>query len=71
LTLHRDIGLSEKYAWTSSELLVVYGLAFPETGFIRHPAFLHYAQTSGLMDVWDKYGPPEWCSKANGEWVCE
>jgi TolB-like protein len=66
-----DIGLRNKFMWTNTEYLLQYGIAFPESGFTRHPAYLEYARISGLTDVWDKRGPPDHCNKDSGKWVCE
>ncbi|MDX1403930.1 MAG: hypothetical protein R3192_05310 [Woeseiaceae bacterium] len=66
-----DIGLKDKFGWSNSDYLLQYGIAYPKSGFTRHPAYLEYARISGLMDLWDKRGPPDHCSKASGDWVCE
>jgi TolB-like protein/Tfp pilus assembly protein PilF len=38
----------------------------------RLPAFAEFARRTGLADVWEKYGPPDWC-KRRGErdYACE
>jgi TolB-like protein len=73
-----NIGLPSGFDWTNTEYLLQYGIAFPKSGFTRHPAYLEYAKISGMTDVWDKRGPPDHCSKDTGhcskdtgEWVCE
>jgi TolB-like protein len=65
------IGRAKNYAWTNTEFLVQYGIAFPTTGFRSHPSFTRYARETGLTDLWDDRGAPDFCSKDSGNWVCE
>ncbi len=66
-----DYGLAQRFQWTNNEFLRLYGIAFPDNGFLRHPAFLEYAKITGLTDLWDKRGPPDFCSKIDGSWTCK
>ena len=65
------IGRAENYAWTNTEYLLQYGIAFPDTGFRSHPGFLRYVRETGLTDFWDERGVPDFCSNESGAWVCK
>jgi tetratricopeptide (TPR) repeat protein len=53
--------------WSSGDDLVVAGLVWPQTGFRRHPSYV----TQGKIDLWEKRGAPDTCSKIDGDWTCE
>ena len=57
--------------WTNADTLEQAGMVFRRTGFTIHPKYLPRAKATSLVDLWDKRGPPDHCSKASGEWVCE
>ena len=57
--------------WTDAQNLVYSGIKFRRLGFTAHPQFLEVAEQLGLIDIWDKRGPPDFCEKINGKWVCE
>jgi TolB-like protein len=57
--------------WTNADTLDQVGMTFHRIGFTKHPKYLPRAKASSLMDLWDKRGPPDHCSKESGEWVCE
>ncbi len=65
-----DIGAADNHVWTNNEDLVQFGLAYPQSGFTRHPAYLKYAETSSMTELWDSRGAPDRCSKDSGNWVC-
>jgi tetratricopeptide (TPR) repeat protein len=58
-------------AWTGVTMYLWYGMVHRDTGFTAHPDFLKVAKLMGLTDVWEQLGPPDFCSKADGHWVCE
>jgi TolB-like protein len=58
-------------SWDNSGYLLEIGIASRRTGFTGHPGFLRYAERSGLTDVWDRRGPPDFCDKIDDGWVCE
>jgi TolB-like protein len=41
------------------------------TGFTAHPRYLEVAELTGIMDVWEQRGPPDFCEKIAGKWTCE
>jgi tetratricopeptide (TPR) repeat protein len=53
------------------EILVANGIFGRDSGFIAHPRFIEIAEAMVLVDLWDKRGPPDFCEKVDGEWVCE
>ena len=57
--------------WSDAEPLVFFASVWPGAGFVQHPAYLAYAKGSGFTDLWEWRGPPDYCSKISGEWVCE
>jgi len=57
--------------WTDADVPVFYGTVFRRSGFTSHPNYLEVAESIGMMDVWEQRGPPDFCRKVAGEWVCE
>jgi tetratricopeptide (TPR) repeat protein len=57
--------------WTDADTLEQAGMIFRNAGYAKHPKYLPRAKAVSLVDLWDKRGPPEHCSKASGDWVCE
>lgn len=57
--------------WTDAQNLVYAGIKFRLLGFTAHPQFLGVAERLGLIHVWDERGPPDFCEKISGEWICE
>jgi TolB-like protein len=66
-TLSEGIGKG----WTNADLLEYGGIMWRRSGFAKHPQYLQRARAQGLTDLWDTHGPPEHCTKASGDWVCE
>ena len=53
------------------EMHVFYGVGYRRLGFTAHPKFLEVAEIMGYIDVWEQRGPPDFCAKIEGQWVCE
>ena len=64
-----EAGVSK--GWTNADTLEQGGMVFRHTGYAKHPKYLPRSRATSLVDLWDKRGPPDHCSKASGEWVCE
>jgi len=47
------------------------GTVFRHGGFTAHPKYLEAAESLGVIDIWEQRGPPDFCEKLNGQWVCE
>ncbi len=57
--------------WTDAQNFVFDGTRYRRSGFTAHPKYLEVAEATGIVDVWEKRGPPDFCEKVDGEWVCE
>jgi len=57
--------------WSNADMLVYDGLMTPGSGFTAHPRFLEFAEASDRIHLWEKRGPPDFCEKLGGQWVCE
>jgi TolB-like protein/DNA-binding winged helix-turn-helix (wHTH) protein len=44
---------------------------FRRLGPTAHPMYLEFVRRMGVLDVWERRGPPDFCDKVDGEWVCE
>ena len=47
------------------------GILHRRTGFTAHPKYLQVAEAMGIIKIWEKRGPPDFCDKVGGQWVCE
>ena len=59
------------HLWGDTETLIANGLLDRESGFTAHPRFLDVAEKMAFFELWDQRGPPDFCEKVGGEWVCE
>jgi TolB-like protein len=57
--------------WTDADDLVDEGMIFPALGFTSHPEYLEVAERLGISDTWEQRGPPDYCRKEAGGWVCQ
>ena len=58
-------------AWTDAAPLVWAGTKFRRLGFTAHPKYLEVAELLGIVELWEQRGPPDFCEKVGGDWVCE
>jgi TolB-like protein len=58
-------------AWTNSDVLTYIGRAYKASGYTAHPRFTPLRNRWGMLDLWEERGPPDDCSKIDGNWVCE
>jgi hypothetical protein len=65
-----DLGLSGSI-WTDADVPICTGTVFRRSGFTAHPKYLEVAEAVGMMEVWEQRGPPDFCEKVAGKWVCE
>ena len=68
LILEHEINDAE---WSDAEVLVYSGTVFWRLGFTAHPKYLAVAESMGIVELWEHRGPPDFCEKTSGEWVCE
>ena len=65
-----DLDLTDS-AWTDAEVPVHDGTVFRHLGFTAHPKYLEVVELLGIVELWEQRGPPDFCEKVGGEWVCE
>jgi len=58
-------------SWTNAQNLVYNGVSIRRSDFMSHPKYLEVAERLGLIDIWEQRGPPDFCDKVDGEWLCE
>jgi hypothetical protein len=63
-------GLTDS-SWTDADVLIFSGTLYRESGFTSHPKYLGVATATGLVEIWEQRGPPDFCEKVSGQWVCE
>ncbi len=56
---------------SDADSLVFVGTVWRHLGFTAHPKYLDIAESIGKIDVWEQRGPPDFCEKVDGQWVCE
>ncbi|NIS88749.1 MAG: hypothetical protein GTN98_01470 [Woeseiaceae bacterium] len=44
---------------------------FHALGTTAHPDYLELAEETGVFELWDRRGPPDFCEKVDQQWVCE
>jgi hypothetical protein len=57
--------------WADAEVPVHFSTVDRRSGFTAHPRYLEVAKVWGMTELWDQRGPPDFCEKLNGQWVCE
>ena len=65
-----DLGPTES-TWTDADFPLYIGTIFRRLGFTAHPKYLEVAEAMGIVKLWEQRGPPDFCEKVNGEWICE
>jgi len=65
-----DLDLTNE-AWSYAFIPVVGGTTHRRSGFTAHPKYLEVVEAMGIIDVWEHRGPPDFCEKTGGGWVCE
>jgi len=58
-------------SWTNSDMLAYVGRAFKSSGYTEDPRFTPLRNRWGMLDLWDERGPPDDCTKVEGNWVCK
>jgi TolB-like protein len=64
-----DIALDS--GWEDAAMGIWHGTVFRRTGFTAHPKYLEVAEANGFVELWEQRGPPDFCNKESGQWVCE
>ena len=58
-------------SWANSQNIEYSGRYFKLSGFAADPRFIEIYQRWGMLDLWEERGPPDDCSKVDGNWLCE
>jgi hypothetical protein len=58
-------------SWNNTDTLLSVALVFRRSELVRHPKFLPFRKSDSTIELWEKRGPPDMCSKVGGDWVCE
>ncbi len=64
-----DIALDS--TWDDALGPVWLGTVLRPTGFTAHPKYLEVAEYTGLIELWEQRGAPDFCEKVDDRWVCE
>ena len=57
--------------WHVGGIYVWRGTIYRRSGFTAHPKYLELVRLLGIVDTWERRGPPDFCNKRDGQWVCE
>ncbi|MCH8249486.1 MAG: hypothetical protein IH913_07765, partial [Proteobacteria bacterium] len=57
--------------WTDADNPVQAGTVYRRFAFTTHSKYLDVAESMGIIDIWEQRGPPDFCEKVDGQWVCE
>jgi hypothetical protein len=58
-------------AYTDADDWIYEGTMYRRTGFTAHPRYLEVAELTGMVDAWEQRGPPDFCEKIAGKWICK
>lgn len=56
---------------TAADVHIWEGHLFRRMGFTAHPRYVEAAEALGIVDTWEQRGPPDFCEKVSGDWICE
>ncbi len=57
--------------WSDADNLVYAGTLYRRLGFTAHPKYLELAEATGMLELWEQRGPPDFCDKVDDNWICE
>jgi TolB-like protein len=57
--------------WNWADTYLSMGIEHRRKGFTAHPKYLEVAEAMGIIAIWEKRGPPDFCDKVDDQWVCE
>jgi tetratricopeptide (TPR) repeat protein len=81
-SLYLELGYLDRYfedlfsialdsGWGDAANGIWFGTIFRRTGFTAHPKYLEAAEANGFVELWEQRGPPDFCNKESGQWVCK
>lgn len=68
LVLEKDFDATSWFAETNQ---IWQANTVRRTGITASPAYLELMRRANVTDVWEQRGPPDFCEKLDGQWVCE
>ena len=57
--------------WSDADIVMFRSTVVRAHGFTAHPDYLVAAERLGIVSVWERRGPPDFCDKIDGKWVCQ
>jgi TolB-like protein/tetratricopeptide (TPR) repeat protein len=57
--------------WSDSDSVIFRAIVFRNSGLTPHPRYLTVMKLNNTLPLWEQRGPPDFCSKQTGHWVCE
>jgi TolB-like protein len=63
--------LGEAVLASQADLIMRDVMPLRQSGFMTHPRFMSFAEDNDMIKFWDSRGPPDNCSKVDGNWFCE
>lgn len=63
--------LSDELEQSGVYTLIWVGTANQDSGFTSDPEYLEIAKETGVIALWEKRGPPDFCNKVDNQWVCD
>ena len=58
-------------SWHYAGNHLLQGTIVRRLSFTAHPKYLEVAELMGFFHIWEQRGPPDFCEKVSGEWLCE
>ena len=62
---------AEATIWSAADNIMFSVNSFRESGIAADPRYVATMTDIGAVEAWDTRGPPDFCSKDTGTWVCE
>jgi TolB-like protein len=57
--------------WSDSDTVLYNAVVFRNSGLTTHPRYLTLMKLNNTLPLWEQRGPPDYCRKQAGLWVCE
>ena len=57
--------------WSDADNIMYWVTTFRDSGITADPRYVAAMTDIGVVEAWDTRGPPDFCSKDTGAWVCE
>ena len=57
--------------WSDADEIMYYVSIFRDSGVTASPRYAAAINAIGAVDAWETRGPPDFCRKDTGEWVCD